>query len=231
MILLDRITRIYYGFGKNKKYALKEIDLCIREGELVAIVGPSGAGKSTLLNILGGIDRPSSGRYYFDGKLIEFKANKLAHFRNSNIGFIVQDHALIEDMTAYDNIALPLKYSAKSKAQINNCIMDVASFFNIKDQLYNYPSQLSGGECQRIAVARAIINKPRLILADEPTGSLDSQNKRNVMNMFKDFGSTTIVATHDYEIANICHRVIELNDGKITRTENNHALPQTMEDP
>lgn len=217
MIQLDKITKIYHNLGKSKKYALKEIDLSIRKGELVAIVGPSGAGKSTLLNILGGIDRPNSGHYYFDYKLIEFKANKLAIFRRKNIGFIVQDHALIEDMTAYDNIALPLKYSLKDKAKIKDRVIDIANYLNIKELLYNYPTQLSGGECQRIAIARAIINKPRLILADEPTGSLDNDNKKNVMNIFKDIhqDSTIIIVTHDHEIANICDRVIELNKGRI----------------
>ncbi len=219
MIRLDKITKIYQNLGKNKKYALKAIDLSIKEGELVAIVGPSGAGKSTILNIIGGIDRPNSGNYYFDDRLVSFKANKLAHFRRNNIGFIVQDHALIEDMTAYNNIALPLKYSSKNKAQIENRVMDIANYLNIKDQLHNYPHQLSGGECQRIAIARAIINNPRLILADEPTGSLDSENKRNVMNIFKDFHhrSTTIIVTHDYEIANLCHRIVELDNGMIIR--------------
>ncbi|CFX82218.1 ABC transporter-like [Syntrophomonas zehnderi OL-4] len=219
MIKLDKITKTYYNFRRNKKNALEGIDLCVSEGEMVAIVGSSGAGKSTLLNILGGIDRPNSGHYYFDNKLIEFKAHRLAHFRRNNIGFIVQDHALIDDMTAYDNIALPLKYRSMNKAQIEKRVMDIAYYLNIKDQLYNYPTQLSGGECQRIAIARAIINKPRLILADEPTGSLDSQNKRNVMSIFKDIhrNSTTIIVTHDYEIANTCHRVVELNNGRITK--------------
>jgi len=221
LIQLDKITKIYHNFGGNKKYALKEIDLFIKKGELVAIIGPSGAGKSTLLNILGGIDKPNSGHYYFDNTLIEFKANKLAHFRRNNIGFIVQNHALIEDMTVYDNIALPLKYSLKSKAQLENYVLEIASYLNIKDQLSNYPTQLSGGECQRVAIARAIINKPRLILADEPTGSLDSENKRNVMNIFKDIhkSTTTIIVTHDYEIADNCHRVIELNNGGIIENE------------
>lgn len=218
MIKLEKVFR-YYGSGEAVVKALDGINLNVKEGEMIAIIGKSGSGKSTLLNILGGLDNVTKGTYLFNNKVVPlFDQKKLAKFRKDNIGFIVQYFALIEDMNVLENIALPLKYSNKTHQEIKKVTENILEKLGIKDKMYKYPNELSGGQKQRVAIARAIINNPKLILADEPTGALDEETEKTIMEIFKNLnkqGKTIIIVTHDSKIANQCNRIIRLSDGKI----------------
>ena len=208
-----------YGSGESEVKALKNINLNVNQGELIAVTGKSGCGKSTLLNIIGGLCLPSSGSYIFEGeKISSYNQDKLASFRNRNIGFVVQSFALINDMTIFDNIALPLKYARKKSSEINEKIKNLADKLELSDKIDAFPPELSGGQCQRAAIARAIACDPRVLLADEPTGALDEQTGINILNIFKSLnanGITVILVTHDLEIASMCRRRIEMKDGAI----------------
>ena len=210
-----------FGRGENEVNALKNINLDINSGELIAITGKSGCGKSTLLNVMGGLSSPSAGSYLFDGEDISsYNQDKLASFRNRNIGFVVQSFALINDMTIFDNIALPLRYAGKRPSEINKSVVELANKLEISDKINFFPSQLSGGQCQRAAIARALACNPRILLADEPTGALDEQTGKNILDIFKSLnedGMTVIIVTHDLEIASMCNRRIEMKDGAIVR--------------
>ncbi|WP_350343415.1 ABC transporter ATP-binding protein [Proteinivorax tanatarense] len=218
IIKLNNISKVY---GKNnaKVGALKNISLNIKQGELISVVGKSGCGKSTLLNIIGGLDIASSGEYTFkDKKVSNLKTNELAKFRSENIGFIVQHFALINDMTVFENVALPLKYNKKSSKEIKRTVMEILEEMEILEKASSYPTQISGGQCQRVAISRALACKPSVILADEPTGAVDEQTGLQILETFKRLnkqGITVIIATHDKEIANSCNRVIEMKDGMI----------------
>lgn len=210
MIKLRNISKIY---GKtNKIIALNDINLDIESGGMTAIMGRSGCGKSTLINIIGGLSLATSGNYYFEGKLLKNNNKTMCRFRNENIGFIVQNYALINNRTAYENIEIALDRSN------DKMIKKIAQKLDIDKVLNKFPNEMSGGECQRTAIARAVINRPKLLLADEPTGALDSGNGINVMNILRgisDEGTTVIVVTHDDKIAELCDRTICMEDGRI----------------
>lgn len=186
---------------------------------MLAIMGRSGAGKSTLLHILAGLEKPNGGSYYFQDKdITQLSYKELALFRKNNIGFILQNHALIEDKNIFDNVALPLLYGKASKKEIYSKVLKILQEMGLEDKVDQYPSELSGGEAQRIAIARALINDPDLILADEPTGSLDEETEQTILNLFTQLnriGKTFILVTHDETVANVCNRVIRLKDGYI----------------
>lgn len=203
---------------KNKKiFALDHFNLNISQNDMVAIMGQSGSGKSTLLNIAGGILKPTCGKYFFDGKDMNRPEAEMAKFRNEYIGFILQHFALIYDQTAFYNISLPLKYKKMEKTKIKEKVLAVADSLGISNKLEMFPHMLSGGERQRVAIARAIISNPKVILADEPTGSLDNDNKNEVLcilNRLNQNGTTILLATHDPSVAEICKRKIIIQNGK-----------------
>lgn len=215
IISLKNITKRYrYPLDT---LALNNINIDFNKGELTAIMGKSGCGKSTLLNILGGLTIMDEGEYYYNNILLNFHNQKnIATFRRDNVGIIVQNFALINNRTAYENISLAL--SNKNIRQGKKLIQNTSQLLGMEKKLSLYPSQLSGGECQRIAIIRAIINNPNIILADEPTGALDSYNGQlvlDILNKLSKNGTTVIIVTHDKTIANQCEKVIMMKDGKI----------------
>ena len=220
MIELQNITKIYNPKKQNQFKALDNISLKIADAELCAIVGKSGAGKSTLLHILGMLDTFSSGKYILDNKDIsKFSESTAAKYRAANIGFVKQDFALIEDYTALDNVMLPL-YPIKATKKKERALAALDKM-GIKSLATKETRTLSGGEKQRVAIARAIVNNPKLILADEPTGSLDSKTADEIMQVFTELnneGKTVIIVTHDLGIAQQCKRIIEISDGEIVST-------------
>lgn len=203
-------------------------NLEIAQGDSVAIIGRSGSGKSTLLNILGFLDTPNSGQYVFNGKSVNFKdTHGLNMLRRKNVAFVRQDYGLINEYNVTYNLSLPLKYLQKTPDEIKLEIERVAVLLDIKDKLRQFPSNLSGGECQRVAIARAIINNPLVILADEPTGSLDSDNENNVLNIFREInsqGTTIIIATHNHDIAERCNTIFLIQQGKIKKIKGDGIL-------
>ncbi|MGL4992167.1 MAG: ABC transporter ATP-binding protein [Sarcina sp.] len=205
--------------GQSKINVLNGIDIVARRGELIAIVGPSGSGKTTLLNILGLLEGFDSGKYLLFNKSInDLNDKQIAKIRNEKIGFVVQNFALINDFSVYENLEIPLEYSKISPKERRKKIDEVLNSLNILDKKNEKIFNLSGGQAQRVAIARAIINNPELILADEPTGSLDSANSTEVINLLKkinETGKTVIIITHDLNIANSCTRVIKIFDGHI----------------
>jgi putative ABC transport system ATP-binding protein len=218
---LIKITNIKRDFplGNEIVYVLKGIDLDIKKGEYVALMGPSGSGKSTLMNILGCLDTPTSGTYILNGKHVsEMQDDELAEIRNKEIGFVFQTFNLLPRTTALDNVALPMIYAGYSKSQRNERATEVLKQVNLADRMDHQPNQLSGGQRQRVAVARALVNKPSIILADEPTGNLDSKTSVEIMKLFGDIhasGNTVILVTHEEEIAAYANRIIRLRDGLI----------------
>lgn len=218
---LIKITNIKRDFvlGNEIVYVLKGIDLEINKGEYVALMGPSGSGKSTLMNLLGCLDTPTSGTYILNGKDVsQMKDDELAEIRNKEIGFVFQTFNLLPRTTALDNVALPMIYAGYSKADRYKRAKQVLAQVNLADRMDHQPNQLSGGQRQRVAVARALVNKPSIILADEPTGNLDSKTSLEIMKLFGDIhanGNTVILVTHEEEIAAYAHRIIRLRDGLI----------------
>ena len=199
---------------------VKGVDIAIEDGEIVSIVGPSGAGKTTLLQIAGTLDRPDSGRVLFDGKdVYTLSAKQLARFRNANIGFVFQFHQLLPEFTLIENIALPAMIGGASRKDAFRRASELADYLGLSDRLNHRPDQLSGGERQRAAVARALVNKPSIVLADEPSGSLDSQNRAELHQLFfdlrRDFGQTFVIVTHDETLAEAADRIITLRDGRV----------------
>jgi putative ABC transport system ATP-binding protein len=218
---LIKITNIKRNFvlGNEIVYVLKGIDLEINKGEYVALMGPSGSGKSTLMNLLGCLDTPTSGTYILNGKDVsQMKDDELAEIRNKEIGFVFQTFNLLPRTTALDNVALPMIYAGHSKSERNTRATEVLEQVNLADRMDHQPNQLSGGQRQRVAIARALVNKPSIILADEPTGNLDSKTSLEIMKLFGDIhanGNTVILVTHEEEIADYAHRIIRLRDGII----------------
>ncbi|HEY0091755.1 MAG TPA: ABC transporter ATP-binding protein [Flavobacterium sp.] len=218
---LIKITNIKRDFilGNETVYVLKGIDLEINKGEYVALMGPSGSGKSTLMNLLGCLDTPTSGEYILNGKNVsEMHDDELAEIRNKEIGFVFQTFNLLPRTTALDNVALPMIYAGYSKSDRITRAKEVLTQVNLADRMDHQPNQLSGGQRQRVAIARALVNKPSIILADEPTGNLDSKTSVEIMNLFGEIhksGNTVILVTHEEEIAKYAHRIIRLRDGLI----------------
>lgn len=227
---LIKITNIKRDFplGNEIVYVLKGIDLEINKGEYVALMGPSGSGKSTLMNLLGCLDTPTSGTYILNGKHVsEMQDDELAGIRNKEIGFVFQTFNLMPRTTALDNVALPMVYAGHSKSERVERATEVLTQVGLQDRMDHKPNQLSGGQRQRVAVARALVNKPSIILADEPTGNLDSKTSVEIMNLFNEIhanGNTVILVTHEEDIAAYAHRIIRLRDGIIeSDTRNIHT--------
>ena len=219
MIDIQGITK---SFGSLQ--VLKGIDLHIGRGEVVSIVGPSGAGKTTLLQIVGTLDKPDSGEVVIDGvKVGGLNKKKLADFRNRYIGFVFQFHQLLPEFTALENIMIPAFIGGASKKTAEQRARDLLRFMNLEDRASHKPSELSGGEKQRVAVARALVNNPAVVLADEPSGSLDSKNKEELHRLFFDlrdkFGQTFVIVTHDEQLAKITDRTIAMKDGMLVNEE------------
>ncbi|KDN53999.1 ABC transporter ATP-binding protein [Flavobacterium seoulense] len=219
--LLIKINDIKRNFvlGNEIVYVLKGINLEIKKGEYVALMGPSGSGKSTLMNLLGCLDTPTSGTYILNGKDVsKMKDDELAEIRNKEIGFVFQTFNLLPRTTALDNVALPMIYAGHPKTERNKRATEVLKQVNLAERMDHQPNQLSGGQRQRVAIARALVNKPSIILADEPTGNLDSKTSVEIMKLFGDIhaqGNTVILVTHEEDIAAYAHRVIRLRDGLI----------------
>lgn len=218
-----------FQLGSETIYVLKGIDLQINKGEYVALMGPSGSGKSTLMNLLGCLDTPTSGTYILNGKDVsQMHDDDLAEIRNKEIGFVFQTFNLLPRTTALDNVALPMIYAGYSKTERNQRASEVLTQVNLADRMDHQPNQLSGGQRQRVAIARALVNKPSIILADEPTGNLDSKTSVEIMNLFNEIhknGNTVILVTHEEDIAQYAHRIIRLRDGIIeSDTQNTNHL-------
>lgn len=219
IIDLKNIKKVY-GKGDAETVALKNIDLSIKKGEMIAIMGPSGSGKSTLLNIIGCIDTPTSGNYSLNGKEINnLNFNKLATIRNRNISFVFQEFALLKEFTVLDNVILPLNFRKMSSKEKKDSALKYLKKLQIEDLANKKVMNLSGGQKQRVAIARSLVQESELILADEPTGSLDQENGKNIMTILKNLnkseGKTVIIVTHDMNIANYCDNVINMRDGLI----------------
>ena len=226
VIKIRNITRDFF-LGQEVVKVLKGIDLDIEKGEYVAFMGPSGSGKSTLMNLLGCLDTPTSGQYILNGNDVSTMSdNELAEIRNKEIGFVFQTFNLLPRTTALDNVALPMIYAGASKSERKERAEKVLLDVGLADRMDHKPNQLSGGQRQRVAVGRALVNKPSIILADEPTGNLDSKTSVEIMNLFDEIhasGNTVILVTHEEEIARHAHRIIRLRDGMVESDERQTA--------
>jgi putative ABC transport system ATP-binding protein len=218
IIHLEEIRKSYF-MGKQELEVLKGINLDIYKKEYVALMGPSGSGKSTLMNILGCLDSPTSGHYILNGQDVsKMPDNDLADVRNKEIGFVFQQFNLLPRLTAAENVALPLVYGGFSRKLRHEMAMDVLEKVGLKDRSHHKPNEMSGGQCQRVAIARALINNPSIILADEPTGNLDSRTSIEIMDIFtaiQEAGNTVVLVTHEEDIANFAKRIVRLRDGLI----------------
>ncbi|MGN0485145.1 MAG: ABC transporter ATP-binding protein [Lachnospiraceae bacterium] len=217
-VLQARNLKKYYGTGENQVKALDDVSLSVERGEFLAIVGTSGSGKSTLLHMLGGLDRPTSGKVYVDDKDISnLKDDALCIFRRRKIGFVFQSFNLVPVLNVYENIVLPIELDGNTVDQ--SYVNDVVDALGLKEKLESLPNQLSGGQQQRVAIARALASKPTILLADEPTGNLDSKTSQDVLSLLKvtgeRFGQTMVMITHNEEIAQMADRIIRIEDGKI----------------
>jgi lipoprotein-releasing system ATP-binding protein len=213
-----RTTGITKSYGELK--VLKGIDISIEDREVVSIVGASGAGKTTLLQIMGTLDRPDRGSVFYNGTDISnLKGKALSDFRNKNIGFVFQFHQLLPEFTALENVCIPAYIAGKSKSFAEGRAGELLGFLNLSDRLEHKPSELSGGEQQRVAVARALVNNPSVILADEPSGNLDTENKNELHKLFfklrDNFGQTIVIVTHDRQLAGMSDRILQIKDGQI----------------
>lgn len=208
-----------YLRGKNEVPVLKDVTFSVEKGEYVAIMGPSGSGKTTLMNLIGCLDKPTSGTYYLnDRDIAACKDDELAEIRNKYIGFVFQNFYLLPKMNAVDNVALPLLYAGVSKAERTERAMEALKLVGLEERMKFLPSQLSGGQCQRIAIARAMVGNPELLLADEPTGALDTASGDQVMELFERInqsGATIIMITHEQAVADRAHRICHIRDGML----------------
>ena len=224
LIKIDNLSKHYF-LSRNTVKAIDNISLKINKKEYVALMGTSGSGKSTLMNIIGCLDTPSKGSYYLNNKNVgELSDNKLAEIRNLEVGFVFQTFNLLPRMNALDNVALPLIYAGYAKDDRIKLAKKALEEVGLSDRVYHKPNELSGGQRQRVAIARALVNSPSIILADEPTGNLDSKNSGEIMKIFKRIhqkGNTIILVTHETEIAKNANRIIKLKDGQILTDEKN----------
>lgn len=221
LVKLSRINKTY-PLSENLQFqALKSLSLTIEKGEFTAVIGPSGSGKSTLMNILGLLDQPTSGVYELDGQNIsKLTENEAAKLRNEKIGFIFQSFNLLPRTKALDNVALPLVYSSVSKLERIRRAREALEQVGLSDKLNSKPNQLSGGQQQRVAIARSLVNNPEIILADEPTGNLDSKTSQEIMDLFKKLnqeGRTIILITHEHDVAKQAKRIIKIRDGEVVK--------------
>ncbi|WP_455592964.1 ABC transporter ATP-binding protein [Bacteroides sp.] len=232
MIKTEKLTKLFTTEEVQTK-ALNEVSLQVAQGEFVAIMGPSGCGKSTLLNILGTLDSPTSGSYCFDGRQVEkMSENQLTALRKGNLGFIFQSFNLIDELSVYENVELPLVYLGMKQAQRKEKVREVLEKVNLLHRANHFPQQLSGGQQQRVAIARAVVADCKLLLADEPTGNLDSVNGVEVMELLSELnrqGTTIIIVTHSQRDATYAHRVIQLFDGQIVAENINRPLNEKQE--
>lgn len=223
MINLVNVNR-HFKNGEETNHILKDINISIDTGEFIAIMGPSGSGKSTLINILGFIDRGYTGEYLFDDENYQqVSDNKLAFIRNKTVGFVFQNFKLIQNNTIMENVSIPLLYSGMSSKERKQRVESVLKDVGIADKKHLGPNKLSGGQQQRVAIARSIVNKPKFIIADEPTGALDSQTSKDIMDLFvrlnREQNTTMIIVTHDRKVAEQADRVIHILDGRVQREE------------
>lgn len=222
MIQMQEIQRVY-NTGKVKVNALKGVNLTIQEGEFVAIMGPSGSGKSTLMNILGCLDKPTGGQYLLAGENIgTMDDDDLAEIRNRRVGFIFQNFNLLPYATAFENVELPMIFAGVGTRERRKRVVELLELVGLGERMDHKPNELSGGQQQRVAIARSLVNRPSIIMADEPTGNLDSNSSEEIMNIFVDLwekGNTILMITHDPNVTRYCERVIKLVDGQIATPE------------
>ena len=228
MIRIEHLSKVFRT-EEVETTALNDVSLHVKQGEFVAIMGPSGCGKSTLLNIIGLLDNPTSGNYYFNGQEVgHLKEKQRTQVRKGNIGFVFQSFNLIDELNVYENVELPLIYLKKKASEKKELVTSILDRMNISHRVKHFPQQLSGGQQQRVAIARAVVAGPKLILADEPTGNLDSKNGAEVMNLLTELnqeGTTIVRVTHSQHDASYAHRVVHLFDGQIvTELENRDIL-------
>ncbi|HAP17834.1 MAG TPA: phosphonate ABC transporter ATP-binding protein [Butyricimonas virosa] len=228
MIRIEHLSKVFRT-EEVETTALNDVSLHVKQGEFVAIMGPSGCGKSTLLNIIGLLDNPTSGNYYFNGQEVgHLKEKQRTQVRKGNIGFVFQSFNLIDELNVYENVELPLIYLKKKASEKKELVTSILDRMNISHRVKHFPQQLSGGQQQRVAIARAVVAGPKLILADEPTGNLDSKNGAEVMNLLTELnqeGTTIVMVTHSQHDASYAHRVVHHFDGQIvTELENRDIL-------
>ncbi|WP_240934792.1 MULTISPECIES: ABC transporter ATP-binding protein [Fusobacterium] len=220
IIQINNINK-YYINGENKLHALKNINFSIKKGEFVAIMGSSGSGKSTMMNILGCLDKEFEGEYILDDvNISNLTENEICKIRNSKIGFVFQSFNLLPKLTTEENVELPLVYAGVEKEERKKRALEVLKKVGLEKRVHHKPNELSGGQRQRVAIARALINNPSVILADEPTGNLDSVSENEIMNLFEELnnqGKTIIIVSHEPEIANFCKRILVFKDGEIIK--------------
>lgn len=221
LIKLENVTKVYH-LGENNFHALKGVDFALQHGEMTAIVGVSGSGKSTLMNIIGFLDHCTSGRYLFNNQDVSrLSEHELAHIRNQKIGFVFQSFFLLQRSNAVQNVMLPLFYRGTPRAEAKEKAMSMLEKVGVAHLAHHKPNQLSGGQQQRVAIARALVGDPEVVLADEPTGALDSETGNEVMELFTNLnrkeGRTIIIITHDKEISRRCERMVTIKDGKIDK--------------
>lgn len=218
-IVMENIKKIY-DMGETQVFALRGVSLTVQEGEMVAIMGASGSGKSTLLNLIGCLDRPTEGAYYLDGENVStLDKNQLAKIRNKRLGFVFQGFNLLGKVSVRDNVMLPLVYAGTPKSEIEERVKESLAWVGLSQYINHYPGQMSGGQQQRVAIARALVNAPSLVLADEPTGALDSRTSVEIISVLQrlntEKGITVIIVTHEKEIADYCRRLVVLKDGHV----------------
>jgi putative ABC transport system ATP-binding protein len=228
IIRLENIFKIY-GNGETEIQALNDVNLVIEEGEYCAIMGPSGSGKSTAMNIIGCLDRPTDGHYYLDNvDVAQMNDNELAHIRNQKLGFVFQQFHLLTQLTALENVILPMVYAGIKSEERRERAIEALVKVGLEKRLHNKPTQLSGGQQQRVAIARAIVNRPVVLLADEPTGALDSRTTQEVLDIFGELnnsGITVVMVTHETEVARQTKRIVWFRDGQVV---NSHLTPNEL---
>lgn len=219
MIKTTNLNKTYNKNKANQVHALKDVNICINKGEMVALMGTSGAGKSTLLHVIGCVERFESGSYEIDGvNVSDYSNNKIAKIRNTKLGFVIQDFALVQEYSVIENVMIPLFFSGDKKKQRKQKSLEALEKVGILELAHRPVTQLSGGQKQRVAIARSIVNNPDILLADEPTGALDSKTSDEILNVFKQlnsFGKTIVIVTHDNSVAKVCERTINISDGEI----------------